>query len=111
MGDIKESVFAIRPDSLLYKTNMSLTLENLQKFVGGYIEVVTIGTFGNQEILMICNEEGKIRDDCEPNFRLGNDIIMGDVVFAARDGQDIVGIAPTPITAFREWLKTRGVKY
>lgn len=109
MGDIKESVFAIRPDSLLYKTNMSLTLENLQKFVGGYIEIVNLGTYGDQEILMICNEEGKLLEKCTPNFYLGNDLIFGDVVFAARKGEEIVGINPTTITAFRTWLKVKGV--
>lgn len=110
MGGIKEPVFVIRPDSLLYRTNMSLTLENMQRFVGGYIEVVPVGTFGNQEILMIVNEEGKLRPECEPNFYWGNDLIMGSAIFAARDGEDIVGIAPTPISGFREWLKVRGVK-
>lgn len=106
---IRETVFAIRPDSLLYKTNMSLTLENLQKFVGGYIEIVNLGVYGDQEILMICNEEGKLLEGCTPNFYLGDDLIFGNVVYAAKKGEEIVGIEPTPITSFRMWLRTKGV--
>ena len=37
--------------------NISNTLSNLQKTVGGYIETVTF----SKEIVVICNEEGRIQ--------------------------------------------------
>lgn len=59
------------------------TLEALQKAVGGYIEALNIG--GN--ILMICDEEGKLKR--KPyNFDLGNDKIVGDVIFTKDDGKE-----------------------
>ena len=50
---IKQSVFCKREDSALYHTNMSLTLENLQTFVKGYIEVVPLGVYEGQQVVMI----------------------------------------------------------
>lgn len=43
--------------------NISDSLENLQRTVGGYIEAVTLGKArdGNDRIVAICNEEGRIR--------------------------------------------------
>ena len=38
--------------------NISNTLENLQKTVGGYIETVTIAS----DMVIICNEEGRLQD-------------------------------------------------
>lgn len=59
------------------------TLENLQEIVGGYIECV--GVFDN--ILCVCNEEGKMRK-LPPNFILNGDIIVGDVFFCAGGEED-----------------------
>lgn len=59
-------------------------LEELQKYVGGYIELVTI----DKEFLMIVNEEGKLM--CLPQnekatrlyhkVRYTEDVIVGDVL-------------------------------
>ena len=49
-----------RPDEQFgHVTWVSDTLENLQKTVGGYIETVTLP---EHNLVLICNEEGKIRD-------------------------------------------------
>ena len=48
-----------RPDEQFgHVTWISDSLENLQKTVGGYIETVTL----DNGVVLICNEEGKIRD-------------------------------------------------
>ena len=57
--------------------------EDLQEIVGGYIECV--GVFDN--ILCVCNEEGKMRK-LPPNFILNGDIIVGDVFFCAGGEED-----------------------
>ena len=43
-------------DRAPYVTNISDSLENLQKIVGGYIETVGIAT----DCVMVCNEEGRL---------------------------------------------------
>ena len=49
-----------RPDEQFgHVTWISDSLENLQKTVGGYIETVSID---NHELILIVNEEGKLRD-------------------------------------------------
>ena len=59
------------------------TLESMQKIVGGYIECV--GVFDN--ILCVCNEEGKLLR-LPPNFILNGNIIVGDVFFCAGGEED-----------------------
>ena len=58
------------------------TLENLQKQVGGYIEVISLGA----GIALVINEEGKLIE-AEPNFDLGHDVVCGDCFFV---GEGIV---------------------
>ena len=64
-------------------------LPTLHKLVGGYIEVVRV----TPDILMICNEEGKLQG-LPPNFSTGRDVIVGTVVFVAFDGaEDFAGLS------------------
>lgn len=58
-------------------------LEAFQELVGGYIEVVSVGL----EIVIVCNEEGKI-DGLPVNFGIGHDTINGTAVFVAHDSYD-----------------------
>lgn len=112
---IRQSVFCKREDSALYHTNMSLSLENLQAFVKGYIEVVPLGIYEGQQVVMICNEEGKLRDDIRPSIawtapgRGILDIIFGDVVFCAQDGEALVGLYGR-LKHFRAWLQAQGLR-
>lgn len=109
------SVFCKREDSELYHTNMSLSLENLQTFVGGYIEVVPIGTFGGQVVVMICDEEGKLKPGTGPNFLWDRrpdgliDWIFGDVVFASTVGDQIVALHGR-LKPFKSWLRHQGME-
>lgn len=48
----------------------------MQEFVGGYVESVTLSV----GVTMLCNEEGKL-DGLPPNFIMGTDTIVGDVLF------------------------------
>jgi len=114
---VKESVFTKRPGCMLRHVNMSLTLENLQRYVGGYLEILPLGVFCDQDVILICNEEGKLRH-LEPNFVLTSmgsflpveDVIVGDVVFAASRGEEIVGLEGD-IVELREWLMDQGVVF
>lgn len=73
--------------------NMDLTLEDLQKAVGGYIEVVNI--YGNR-LVMVCNEEG-INEGLEPNVWLKmqgyqGTPVLGPIVLCGTDGEDFAGL-------------------
>ena len=57
-------------------------LSVLQELVDGYIEVVRI-----DDILLICNEEGKLQG-LPPNFSIGHDTIVGTAVFVGFDGSE-----------------------
>jgi len=76
----KMKVIIKRPDEKVgHVANISNTLENLQKIVGGHIEVHTLTSNG---CVMICNEYDKIAG-LEPNFRLGYffyDVVHGTVI-------------------------------
>ena len=83
------------------------TLKALQKAVGGYIETVTL----DKGVVLICNEEGKIRD-MPYNFTLGRMVainpsdeimmrnpIFGTVIACGASGDEFADI---PID-FNEW--------
>ncbi len=58
-------------------------LHELQEIVGGYIEAFNM--FDN--ILCVCNEEGKL-NDLTPNFIFNGDVIVGDVFFCSAGEED-----------------------
>jgi hypothetical protein len=53
-------------------------LETLQNLVGGYLEVVNVGS----GVALVVNEEGKL-EDLPANFPIGHDVIVGTAVFVA----------------------------
>ena len=60
--------------------NIENTLKAKQKLVKGLIEVISI----NKNILLICNEEGKI-ENLKPNLKFEYDTIVGDCFFIGDD--------------------------
>ena len=79
----KLSVIVKRPGSKPYHTYISDSLENLQNFVGGYIETLTFF----EDMAVICNEEGRLRDlpyNCEV---LGVEFV-GDIIFVGINGDE-----------------------
>lgn len=65
-----------RPDEPYgHVTNISATLENLQKTVGGYIETVKL----TESDVIICNEEGKLQG-LEKNLRMYGDTVYSDTL-------------------------------
>ena len=77
----------------LKEKEISNTLEELQKIVGGYIEFPFLGNkFKDNVIDVIINEEGKFIEGLKPeiaiiNEKVGNilDIVYGNCVFASHD--------------------------
>ena len=76
----KIRVIIKRPDEEFgHVCNVSNRLENLQNTVGGYIETIGLGTFHDQNVMIICNEEGKLLG-LEPNFFFHGDYIAGTII-------------------------------
>ena len=95
-----------RPDEEFgHMTNISCTLENLQKIVGGHIETVYLGG-----LILIVNEEGKLLG-LEPNFRLDQgafaDVILGTAIVVGQKDDD-VGDCPIVFEAWKILLKLWG---
>ena len=69
------------------------TLEDLQKIVGGYIEIPYLGEiFSENEIDIIINEEGKLIEGFKPEIAIVDkrngqvvDIVYGNCIFASHD--------------------------
>lgn len=62
-------------------------LEAFQRLVDGYIETLPIAA----DMLAIVNEEGKLRG-MEPNMMVRGDLLVGPVVFAGFDGEDLCDV-------------------
>lgn len=95
----KIRVFVKRPDRPTgYMTWMSNSLENLQRFVGGYIETVTVFS----DLVIICNEEGRLKDLPYCCTILGMDFV-GPIIVCGRDGDEFADV-PLDIEPLRAYL-------
>lgn len=72
----------IKPYELPQLIEIDNTLEAKQKVVGGYIEVVYL--HNDTDVLLICNEEGKI-NGLKLNRDIGYDIIAGPFLVVGND--------------------------
>lgn len=109
MSEGKVRCIIKRPDEEYgHVTNISVSLKNLQKIVGGPIETVSCG--GSSVI--ICNEEGKLRG-LERNFRIGYrslpfaDVIVGEAIVIGVDGEDFCDL-PISFDVWKKLLKEWG---
>lgn len=93
---MKIKVIAKYPGENPHVTSMSNRLENLQKYVGGYIEAVAFPT----GIVVICNEEGKIRN-LPPNGIVGGIEFVGNIIFAGVQGEEF-GDIPVDYQTFKK---------
>lgn len=86
----KIKIVMVPVDRAPYVTNVSDTLENLQKLVGGYIKTVRFCT----DLLLIVNEEGVIRDlpVNETLHKAFGHPFRGDAFFVSCAGEEFVGI-------------------
>ena len=91
----KTRVIIKRPDEKYgHVTNISATLKNLQKTVGGPIETVPVIL----NAVIICNEEGKLRN-LDPNIWYFHDRIVGTIIVIGTEGEDF---ANCPLS-FDQW--------
>lgn len=84
----KVKVIIKRPDEKYgHVTNISITLENLQRTVEGHIETVP----AINGAIILCNEEGKLKG-LEPNMRYSHDWLVGTIIVIGSDGEEFADI-------------------
>ena len=102
MGDIR--VIVKRHNELYGHTvNISNDLKTFQGIVEGYIETITI--CNNPRVIMVVNDEGKIRDLPE-NFTIGSwikDTIHGTVILCGAEGEEFADV-PIDMTTWKRML-------
>lgn len=89
-------IVTVEPNKAPYIKEIAGTLKSMQEVVGGYIECVPFGTM--HDVVIICNEEGKLKG-LEPNFLYGGwDMICGTVFICGTSGEDFVGLTDEQAT-------------
>lgn len=68
------------------------SVQTFQELVGGYVEPIHLG----EGVYMLCNEDGKLLG-LEPNFSIGQELIVGNVLFVSSDGQDFTSLTTEQI--------------
>lgn len=95
--------------------NIREGLEELQKIVGGYIEIPFLGhKLNSNDIDVIINEEGKLIGGMKPEIAVvseerGNilDIVYGNCIFASHDEEgNTVGLTEEQMQIVMEELET-----
>jgi hypothetical protein len=97
MKNEKINVIMFRVGRTAQVIEIKNSLENLQRLVDGYIEVVYLNSKvkGNENLIIICNEEGKFNKS--PNRAIGNDIIFGDFIICSTKGENFTGLSDKQI--------------
>lgn len=77
-------VLTKRPGEPPRRVWISDTLENLQRFVGGYIEIVHIAS----DLVLICDEEGRLKNKPYNCTLLGAPFV-GDIIICGTRGEEL----------------------
>lgn len=93
-------VVIVEPLRQPYHAKIDNTLMALQQKVGGYIEI--INPFLDSNIILICDEEGKIKV-LPLNRKINNDIIAGTFVIAgSNDEGDFISLSDEEIEKYKK---------
>ena len=119
---INKEVFLIMKGLLLTRDGMEIVLkeievsegknqlEDMQNYIGGYIEIPYIKKiFNDNEILVILNEEGKLLD-LELTCILKKDeqiydTFNGNVLFLSAEGENIIGLNEKQISIIKNEIQ------
>ena len=101
-------------NGVLEEKEINNSLEDLQKIVGGYIEIPFLSkVFYENVIDMIINEEGKFIEGLKPEIAIVGketnalfDIVYGNCIFASHDESgETIGLNDEQINIIKEELK------
>ncbi len=95
-----------------------ITLRRLQELVGGYIETVSPRFPVSDKLVMLCDEEGKLKEKPVSElatacaYLLAGDWLVGDVIILSADRDDFVGLTDSQASTVRSMIpltaKSRG---
>lgn len=77
-------------------------IKAFQAIVRGYIEVITFLKDRN-DILLVCNEEGKLLN-LPPNRKVNGDTICGDFFIVRAEGAEFVSLTELDIKAVKKFF-------
>ena len=105
MGKKIRAIVKRADEAVGHMTNISDSLEALQKLVGGYIETVTFADYDRDiQICVICDEEGRLKDkpwNCFVEFGEMRCGFAGDIAVVGLGEEDFEDL-PAEIT-MNEW--------
>ena len=96
----KIKAFAKRPGQPPRSVWVTNSLKNLQTYVGGYIEAVTL----TSDCAVICNEEGRILG-LPHNCNVAGIDFVGDILFVGIKGEEFADM-PIDFAAFKKMFKS-----
>lgn len=82
------SIAVKEPGRPLERRQLANELKAFQDIVGGYIEVVHLP----HEILLVCNEDGKLLE-LPPNIPIAGNVIVGTVIFCSSAGSEFASLS------------------
>ena len=108
-------VIIVNPFTNPYVANIKGDLESMQKIVGGYIEAVY--PFDDEEIALVCNEEGKLEGLTPNRFLLNRnngvcDFICGDFFLcsAPSNSENFESMPDNLIQKYIDKFSAKGVR-
>ena len=85
------------------------SLEGIQQIVQGYIECVTLHDKAGENLVLICNEEGKIMNlPMNANVPEINDVIFGTFLIASTDRDEFASLTDGQIFEMNERFMLNG---
>ncbi len=94
---MKINVIIKEPGKTARRADVENDLETLQGYVGGYIETVTLCT----DLVIICNEEGRLLDLPYTTTICGMDF-FGTIILAGIDGDEFADCPRVNLGATKE---------
>ena len=93
----KIRVLIVEPNKESYQIKIEHTLKNLQKIVGGYIEILQL----DYNTDLVCNDEGKI-NRLPINRFIDYDIIAGTFIIAGHKDSETISLSRKQIKKYKE---------
>ncbi|MDD2518400.1 MAG: DUF3846 domain-containing protein [Bacilli bacterium] len=105
----KIKVLFVAPEEEPKEMTILNTLKTKQKLVKGRIEVCYI--LEDNEICLICNEEGKLNGSL-PNRDIGYDVIYGNFIIVGDDyvNGDFISLTPEQIKKYKNYFNKESIQ-
>ena len=97
-------VLLVKPNDVPRVMEIEDELETYQNLVEGYIECIY--PFGDDNVCIVCNDEGKLKG-LAPNRFIKGDLIVGNFVIVAYQNGDFISLTDKQITTYKKLFGSR----